>query len=116
MCDYKNGDVCGDNRFEIIAKAKEDILQATNIDTSPKELEVLDTFLFRCWQMGWLIKYENKKVDLSPKLHDEISHASHRYVISDDCHANKADLIPDFEDLEWAFQAGAEWALNNLRL
>lgn len=116
MCDYKNGDVCGDNRFEIIAKAKEAILQSTNINTSPKEMEVLDTFLFRCWQMGWLVRYDNKKDDLSLKLKDEIRYASQRYAISDDCYAHKADQVPDFEDIEWAFQTGAEWALKNLTL
>ena len=51
-------DICGDNRFEIIAKAKKHLLDATNIDTSPKEMEVLDNFLFRCWQMGWLDRYD----------------------------------------------------------
>jgi len=52
-------EMCGDNRFEIIEKAKNDILEATNINTSPDEMKVLDNFLFRCWQMGWLKKYEN---------------------------------------------------------
>lgn len=52
-------EMCGDNRFEIIKKAKNDILEATNINTSPDEMKVLDNFLFRCWQMGWLNKYEN---------------------------------------------------------
>lgn len=52
-------EMCGDNRFEIIEKAKNDILKATNINTSPDEMKVLDSFLFRCWQMGWLKKYEN---------------------------------------------------------
>ena len=51
-------DICGDNRFEIIAKAKKHLLDATNIDTSPKEMEVLDDFLSRCWQMGWLDRYD----------------------------------------------------------
>lgn len=51
------GDICGDNRFEIIAKAKEDILK-TNITSSPDEMKCLDRFLFRCWQMGWLKQYE----------------------------------------------------------
>ena len=50
-------EVCTDNRFEIIEKAKKHILEATNIDTSPDEMRVLDNFLFRCWQMGWLDKY-----------------------------------------------------------
>lgn len=52
--------VCGGNRFEIIAKAKADILESTNIDSSPEEMKVLDNFLFRCWQMGWLDKYDKK--------------------------------------------------------
>ena len=51
---------CGDNRFEIIENAKKDILEATNIGNSPDEMKVLDTFLFRCWQMGWLEKYNDK--------------------------------------------------------
>ena len=49
---------CGDNRFEIIQKAKEDLLASTNIDSSPDEVAVLDNILFRAWQMGWLDKYE----------------------------------------------------------
>lgn len=51
-------DMCGDNRFEIIARAKKHLLDATNIDTSEDEMKVLDDFLFRCWQMGWLDKYD----------------------------------------------------------
>ena len=51
-------EICGDNRFEIIDAAKKDLLESTNINTSPKEMEVIDRFLFRCWQMGWLDKYE----------------------------------------------------------
>ncbi len=51
------GDICGDNRFIIIERAKEDILQSTNIESSKDEMKVLDNFLFRCWQMGWLDKY-----------------------------------------------------------
>ena len=51
------GNICGDNRFEIISKANEDILKSTNISSSEDEMKVLDSFLFRCWQMGWLDKY-----------------------------------------------------------
>lgn len=50
-------DTCGDNRFEIIQKAKDDILESTNIGYSQDEMKVLDSFLFRAWQMGWLDKY-----------------------------------------------------------
>ena len=52
--------ICGDNRFEIIAKAKKDLLESTNIECSEDEMKVLDNFLFRCWQMGWLDRYEEK--------------------------------------------------------
>ena len=48
---------CNDNRFEIIEKAKQDLLNSTNIESSKDEMEVLDNFLFRCWQMGWLNQY-----------------------------------------------------------
>lgn len=51
-------DMCGDNRFKVIARAKEHLLDATNIETSEEEMAVLDNFLFRCWQMGWLDKYD----------------------------------------------------------
>lgn len=51
-------DICGDNRFEIIARAKEHLLNTTNIHTSKDEMKVLDDFLFRCWQMGWLDRYD----------------------------------------------------------
>ena len=60
---------CGDNRFRAIARAKEHLFQATNIAENKKELEVLDSFLIRCWQMGWLKQYEDieeKKSNLSP--------------------------------------------------
>lgn len=55
------GDMAGDNRFEIIAKAKQAILDSTNIETDEDEMKVLDNILFRCWQMGWLDKYDNTK-------------------------------------------------------
>lgn len=50
-------DICNDNRFEIIKRAKQDIISNSNIESSPKEMEVLDSILFRCWQMGWLERY-----------------------------------------------------------
>lgn len=53
-------EICTDNRFEIIERAKKDILDSTNIDMSPDEMKVLDNFLFRCWQMHWLDKYKSR--------------------------------------------------------
>ena len=53
-------DMCGDNRFEIIQRAKADIISSTNITKIPEEMAVLDNILYRCWQMGWLKKYDTK--------------------------------------------------------
>lgn len=58
--DMKEKKQCGDNRFRVIAKAKEHLFQATNIAEDKKELEVLDSFLLCCWQMGWLKQYEEE--------------------------------------------------------
>lgn len=52
-------ETCSDNRFQVIEAAKQDLLNATNISSSPDEMKVVNDFLFRCWQMGWLDKYEN---------------------------------------------------------
>lgn len=54
-------DICTDNRFEIIKIAKQDLLDATNIASSPEEMAVIDNVLFRCWQMGWLDRYEAER-------------------------------------------------------
>src|SRR5574344_1080709 len=51
-------EICSDNRFKIIDKAKKHLLEATNIESSSEEMKVLDSFLFRCWQMGWLKIYD----------------------------------------------------------
>lgn len=47
-------EVCGDDKFDLIAKAREKLLDSTNIESRPEEVAVLDNILFRCWQMGWL--------------------------------------------------------------
>ena len=51
---------CGDSRFEVIARAKEDLFKSTNIESDEKEVAVIDNILFRCYQMGWLDRYEEK--------------------------------------------------------
>ena len=58
------GDICCDNRFEIIKKAKDELLFSTNIDTAKDEMKVIDSFLFRCWQMGWLERYDKPREPL----------------------------------------------------
>lgn len=55
-------ETCDDNRFEIIERAKKQLCQATNIEDSPTEWAVIDSFLFRMWQMGWLPGCDSKEV------------------------------------------------------
>ena len=55
MC---TGESCGDNRFEVIKKAKDYLLEYTNIESSPEEMTVIDNILFRIWQCGWLKQFE----------------------------------------------------------
>lgn len=57
-------DMCGDNRFEIIARAKKALLEGTNIDMCPDEMAVIDNILFRCWQMGWLDRYDEPQAEI----------------------------------------------------
>ena len=49
-----SGEICTDNRFEIIAAYKKKLIEETNIHTRPEEMAVIDNILFRFWQMGWL--------------------------------------------------------------
>ena len=50
--------ICGDNRFEIIEHYKKQLVESTNIKSSPDEMAVIDNILFRFWQMGWLKEQE----------------------------------------------------------
>ena len=51
-------DTCNDNAFELINKYKRELIEKTNIETSPDEMKVIDHILFRFWQMDWLDKIE----------------------------------------------------------
>ena len=48
------GEVCSDNRFELIEKYKTKLINGTNIGAVKEEMAVIDNILFRFWQMGWL--------------------------------------------------------------
>ena len=52
-------EMCGDNRFELIGEFKGELIEGTNIESSPEEMAVLDNILFRIWQMGWLDKLKS---------------------------------------------------------
>lgn len=55
-------DMIDDNRFVLIEKYKQRLIESTNIESRPEEMEVLDSILFRFWQMGWLNKLEEAEV------------------------------------------------------
>ena len=57
-----SGDICPDDRFVLIDKAGRVLLEKTNIGHRPKEMDVLCSILFRCWQMGWLDQLRECKV------------------------------------------------------
>lgn len=73
----KENSICGDNRFEIIEKAKEMLLNATNIEDSKEEMKVLTNILFRMWQVG-LINEEKLEIN---KLQKENSIAEDIKII-----------------------------------
>ena len=52
--------ICTDNRFELIQKYKEKLIQGTNIETAKEEMDVIDNILFRFWQMGLLEALEKQ--------------------------------------------------------
>lgn len=75
--------ICGDNRFEVIEEAKKHLLESTNIEMSPDEMSVIDNFLFRCWQMGWLRQYETFEFcdgENPCKEYDQKKHCCHRWT------------------------------------
>ena len=45
--------VCGDDRFEVIAKVKEHLIKSTNIEMQSEELAQVDNILFRLWQLNY---------------------------------------------------------------
>lgn len=71
------GEICTDDRFKLIQKYKEELIEYTNIETSKEEMNVVDNILFRFWQMGWLEALEKqipkkvvtRKIDEDIELH-----------------------------------------------
>lgn len=57
------GEICTDNRFELIEKYKQKLIEATNIEDRKCEMDILEDVLFRFWQMGWL-----DRLELTPRI------------------------------------------------
>lgn len=64
-------EICTDNRFDLIATYKRDLLNCTNIETSPDEMAVIDNILFRFWQMGWFLPTPRTNADRIRAMTDE---------------------------------------------
>ena len=70
--------ICEDNRFELIAKYKQQLIEGTNIENSPDEMIVIDNILFRCWQMGWLNILEAQQEYKEDREWDYMAHTDIR--------------------------------------
>lgn len=57
-------DICNDDRFEMIKRVKERLIKGTNIEARPEEMAVIDSILFRFWQLGWLEYIDDGDNDL----------------------------------------------------
>ena len=75
-------EICSDNREAIIQAAKDDLLRSTNIETRPDEMKVLDSILFRCWQMGWLDKYDETKENNRRRVLGEVKYAIDNKILT----------------------------------
>ena len=80
----KMGEICTDDRFELIQKYKEKLIQGTNIETSKEEMNVIDDILFRFWQMGWLEALE-KQIPKKKKKRNECPECGYSYAFEEFC-------------------------------
>ena len=98
-------DICTDNRFELIAKYKEKLIEATNIETSADEMAVIDNILFREWQMGWLDRLEQPTIDAVPVPDGGIGELSDGYHTFNGLYYQRmmlfAALVKTYKDRAW---------------
>lgn len=94
-------EVCTDNRFDIIAAYKRDLLDGTNIETSPDEMAVIDNILFRFWQMGWLLPTPRTNADRIRAMTDEELAG---WIIKHDCHTFLYEYDPKDAVFDWLKQ------------
>lgn len=95
-------ETCNDNRFKLIEKAKKDLLENTNIDTNFDELKVLDNFLFRCWQMSWLERYDDETCNDNQKV-EEFGYSVEEIIDKlYELHADLVSVSESIDDLEEA--------------
>jgi len=97
------GVMCDDNRFELIEKYKQKLIKATNIETAKEEMKVLDSVLFRMWQMGWLDtleeKDQNNEIKTKFKIGDKVWTIKkvNKYIKCPKCKDKGKELIGNIE-------------------
>ena len=102
-----NVEVCTDDRFELIEKAKAKLLEATNIEMRPDEMAVIDSILFRCWQMGWLDQLRESAALGGGECEWELEHSGTLYdkwrcseckflFVEPRCDQGYMDLVPNY--------------------
>ena len=99
-----NYEMCDNNRFEIIKELKEYIIEATNIETSPKEMEVLDDICFRLWQLDLTLENKRKleKENQDLKLFVEsYSNARDELLIKNQKLENAIEILKDKFDFKF---------------
>ncbi|GEM_PF-2783301 len=84
------GEICTDNRFEIIAAYKKKLIEGTNIESSPDEMAVIDNILFRFWQMDWLPPIPHGRLIEAERLKEVF----HRNVASGEAFDQLIDIAP----------------------
>lgn len=92
-------ELCTDNRFELIEKYKQKLIDATNIEMAPDEMAVIDNILFRFWQMGWLDKLN---ADADPVSHG-MWVINGEFIDCSVCKREKWSRVP-YEDLVKRFK------------
>lgn len=98
-----DGEICTDNRFEIIAAYKKKLIERTNIQSRPEEMAVIDNVLFRFWQMGWLLPIPHGRLIDADALKAEYlvpsttTNSSCRPYVSIETIKNAPTIIPSEE-------------------
>lgn len=80
------GEHCDDNRFKLIEKYKNRLIEATNIEQRPDEMAVIDSVLFRFWQMDWLDKLEQPDRNIA-RIEKEAFYSDSLICSCCSCHA-----------------------------
>lgn len=100
-------DLCSDNRFELIEKYKQKLIEETNIESAPDEMKVLDNILFRFWQMDWLDKLEQPSAQNWIPCSETIDIPENE-VLCCDRYGNEIIGYLAYEDEQWLCESDAE--------